>query len=246
MHREICKEEADIMKALEQFDTPTITNAVATYPDNENCLGLYDPQEIDWYTDDTLRCLYPELGPRCGLAVTAVYGMPDAAYHRLEFKDILTEIADTDGPVILVLKANFTSKMMKRNALIGGNMMSAFRQLGVTGVIGDAPARDYEEMRTLGVQCLFPGLSAGHGTMTIQAVNVPVSIRGMDVAPMEVIHMDANGAVKFPRNYLKEVLRRAEMIQACDQERQAAMKQLHDPAEIAKVMKQTTVRGEKA
>lgn len=237
MLNELLKEETAVMKELEEFDTPTVSNAVATYPDNKDCLGLYDPQESDWYTDDSLRCLYPELGPRCGFAVTAVYGMPDPAFRRLEFKNILQEIAETGGPVILVLKENFSQKMKKRNALIGGNMMTAFRQLGVTGVIGDAPARDYEEMRPLGVQCLFPGLAAGHGTMTIQAVNVPVFIRGMAVAPMEVIHMDANGAVKFPRKYLREVLERARRIREFDEQRQQAMRQTNDPVRIANAMK---------
>ena len=28
---------------LEQFDTPSITNVVATYPDDPLCLGLYNP-----------------------------------------------------------------------------------------------------------------------------------------------------------------------------------------------------------
>ena len=237
MHKNSLKDEIAMMKALEAFDTPTITNAVATYPDNSDCLGLYDPQEIDWYTDNRLRCLYPELGPRCGFAVTVTYGMPDAAYHRLEFKDILLEIAEAEGPVVLVMKENFSQKMKNRNALIGGNMMTAFRQVGVVGVIGDAPARDLEEMRPLGVQCLFPGLSAGHGTMTIQAVNTPVNISGMEVAPMEIIHMDANGAVKFPRKYLKEVLDRAGRIQEFDAKRQENMKHLTDPIEIANAMK---------
>ena len=41
-------------------------------------------------------------------------------------------------------------------------------------------------------------MTAGHGEMAIQAVNVPVSIGGMDVATGEIIHMDENGAVKFP------------------------------------------------
>lgn len=230
-------EEIAIMKALEEFDTPTITNAVATYPGSPDCLGLYDPQEINWYTDDRLRCLYPELGGRCGFAVTAVYGMPDPAFSRLEVKDVFTSIAQMEGPVVLVLKENFSKKMKRRNALIGGNMMTSFRQLGVVGVIGDAPARDLEEMRPLGVQCLFPGLSAGHGTMTIQAVNVPVHMSGMDVAPMEIIHMDANGAVKFPRSRLREVLECAQRIRDYDEARQAAIKQLTDPLQIADAMK---------
>ena len=235
--KELLQEEARIMKELEQFDTPTITNVVATYPQSNLCLGLYDPQEVDWYTDNSLCCLYPELGPRCGYAVTAVYGMPDPAFSRLEFKDILLEIAETEGPVILVLKENFSEKMKNRNAIIGGNMMTAFKQLGVTGVIGDAPARDVDEMRPLEVQCLFSGVTAGHGTMSIQAVNTPVNLCGMEVAPMEVIHMDENGAVKFPRKYLKQVLDLAEKTRSYDEEQQAAMRKTTDPVKIAEAMK---------
>ena len=91
------EEEIKIMKELEAFDTPSITNAIATYPSMNECLGLYDPQKVNWYTDNRLRCLYPELGPRCGYAVTAVYGMLDPAFGRLEFKDILVEIAEAEG-----------------------------------------------------------------------------------------------------------------------------------------------------
>lgn len=231
------EEEIKIMKELEEFDTPTITNAVATYPAMSACLGLYDPQQVNWYTDNRLRCLYPELGPRCGYAVTAVYGMVDLAFKRLEFKDVLLEIAEAEGPVILFLKENFSERMKNRNALIGGNMMTAFKQLGVVGVIGDAPARDIDEMRPMKVQCMFPGTVAGHGTAAVEAVNVPVSMCGMDVAPMEVIHMDESGAVKFPRKYLKEVLEKAKELREFDNERMARMCQTTDPLELADIMK---------
>lgn len=230
--------EQNIMKELEAFDTPTITNAVATYSaDVENCLGLYDPQETDWYTDNQLRCLYPELGPKCGYAVTAVYGMVDPAFNRLGFGDILQAISESQGPVILLLKANFTEKMQNRNALIGGNMMTAFKQLGVIGVLGDAPARDVDEMRPMKVQCMFPGSVAGHGTASVHAVNVPVTVSGMSVAPGEVVHMDENGAVKFPAKYLEQVLERAKRLRTRDEERQAAMSQTTDPVRLARIMK---------
>ena len=230
-------EEIALMKEMEAFDTPTVTNAIATYPGRDDCLGLYDPQEIDWYTDDRLRSLFPEIGPRCGYAATAVYGMVDPAYNLLSFRDILEGIQEMEGPVVLVLKENFNEKMKRRNALIGGNMMTAFKQMGVVGVIGDAPARDLEEMRPLGVACLFTGLAPGHGSMTIQAVNAPVTVSGMAVCPNEIIHMDVNGAVKFPRKYLKAVLENCKSIQKGDTARQNDMKHMTDPAEIAAAMK---------
>ena len=87
------------------------------------------------------------------------------------------------------------------------------------------------------VQCMFPGTVAGHGTAAVEAVNVPVSMCGMDVAPMEVVHMDESGAVKFPRKYLKEVLENARRLRKFDDERMAKMRQTTDPFELADIMK---------
>ena len=47
---------------LRKIDTPTITNVVATYPKNPLCLGLYNPWTENWYTDTSIRCIYPEMG----------------------------------------------------------------------------------------------------------------------------------------------------------------------------------------
>jgi 4-hydroxy-4-methyl-2-oxoglutarate aldolase len=41
---------------------------------------------------------------------------------------------------------------------------------------------------------------------------VPVSIAGMDVAPGEIIHMDENGACKFPADRMTEVLKNVEQL----------------------------------
>lgn len=227
-----------IMRELEKYDTPTVTNAIATYPaDTENCLGLYEPHSMNWFTDERIRCLYPSFGPRCGYAVTCVYGVPGMNFSRLGFVDILKAIDKVSGPVILAMKLNAPPHLRRKNALIGGNMMTAFRQLGVVGVVGDGPARDIEEMRPLGVQCLFTGLTAGHGYLPVEAVNVPVSLCSMDAAPGEVIHMDQNGAVKFPAEYLPEVLERVKRIAACDEKRQNAIQKTTDPQEIADIMK---------
>jgi regulator of RNase E activity RraA len=48
---------------------------------------------------------------------------------------------------------------------------------------------------------------------------VPVSIAGMDVAPGEIVHMDENGAVKFPADRLEEVVTNAKALLAEEDER---------------------------
>ena len=89
----------EIFAELRKIDTPTITNVVATYPKNPLCLGLYNPWTENWYTDSTIRCIYPEMGPIVGYAVTCVYGLPDPNFAgRLSFMDVIDALdANGDG-----------------------------------------------------------------------------------------------------------------------------------------------------
>src|SRR5215207_6994230 len=96
-----------ILEELCQFDTPSITNVVATYPGSPTCLSLYNPWTEHWYTDQTLRCMYPELGARCGYAVTCVYGLPDPNFKSLTFMDVLDALDAMPKPTVLVLQQKF-------------------------------------------------------------------------------------------------------------------------------------------
>jgi len=75
-------------------------------------------------------------------------------------------------------------------------------------------------------------VTAGHGDMAVQAVNVPVSVGGMDVAPGELIHMDADGAVKFPADRLADVLTNVRALIDDEQARLAAIRAATTAAEV--------------
>ncbi len=200
--------EIEMLEALKEFDTPSITNVVATYPKNPLCLGLYNPWLMNWYTDASLRCWYPELGRLVGYAVTAVYGLPDPNYNKLAFSDVIAALEASPKPTIFVFEQRFPPAIANKVGLSGGNMTTAMQTAGCVGAITNGPSRDIDEIRPMGFQYLTNGVCAGHGDMAVHAVNVPVSVAGMDIAPGEIIHMDENGAVKFPREYLAEVLDR--------------------------------------
>jgi regulator of RNase E activity RraA len=68
-------------------------------------------------------------------------------------------------------------------------------------------------------QYLTRGICAGHGPQAVHAVQVPVSIAGMDIAPGEIVHMDENGAVKFPADRLEDVVKNAKALAAEEDER---------------------------
>jgi regulator of RNase E activity RraA len=71
--------------------------------------------------------------------------------------------------------------------------------------------------------------------MAVQAVNVPVTVGGMDVAPGELIHMDEHGAVKFPANKLAAVLDNVRALQQEEDARMSALQQATSAAEIRAV-----------
>ena len=58
----------------------------------------------------------------------------------------------------------------------------------------------------------------------------------MDVCPGEIIHMDENGAVKFPRAYLKDVLERCRLLSREEEEKMAKLASTSDPDLLAQYM----------
>jgi regulator of RNase E activity RraA len=138
--------------------------------------------------------------------VTAVYGLPDPNFKGLSFMDVLEAMNASPKPTIFVFEQQFPPEIAGKVGLSGGNMTTAMKACGAVGAISNGPSRDIDEIRPMGFQYLLSGIAPGHGPQAIHAVNVPVSVAGMDVAPGEIIHMDENGAVKFPADKLEAVL----------------------------------------
>ncbi len=222
----------EMLAELRKFDTPSITNVVATYPQHPLCLGLYNPWTENWYTDQSIRSMYPELGPIAGYAVTCVFGLPDPGYSRLTFMDVVDALDASPKPTVLMLQQKFPPAIAGKVGLVGGNMTSAMKAVGCVGAISNGPSRDLDEIRPMGFQYMLSGVTAGHGSMAVQAVSVPVSVAGMDVSPGEIIHMDENGACKFPANKLETVLDNVRALQKEEAARMGALQKAKNAAEV--------------
>jgi 4-hydroxy-4-methyl-2-oxoglutarate aldolase len=224
---------SDVLAELRKIDTPTITNVVATYPKNPLCLGLYNPWTENWYTDTSIRCIYPEMGAVIGHAVTCVYGLPDPNFTgRLSFMDVVDALDAMAKPTILVIQQKWPAELMTKAGLAGEIMVTSMRAVGCIGMLSNGPSRDVDAIRRLGFQMLLGGVTAGHGEMAVHAVNVPVSVGGMDVAPGDLIHMDENGAVKFPVDKAEQVLANATKMLQGEAEHLARLRAAKTAAEV--------------
>ncbi len=235
--------EKEMLEKLQGFSTPSLTNIIATYPGNPHCLGLYEPWKQNWYSDQSVRCLFPELGSIIGYAVTAVFSLPNPNYTRWSIIDLLAIIAEAKKPVVLVIKQDFPPEILPKVGLCGGQITTAFKACGVVGVITNGPTRDIDEIRPLKVQYLTSGVTPGHGEMALSTVNVPVSVAGMDVAPGELIHMDENGAVKFSPDRLADICHNIEAFATAEKARSEGLLAAKTFAEIKEAWKQKGLPG---
>ncbi len=197
-----------LLKKLQGFSTPTVANIVATYPENPHCLRLYDPWKGHWYTDQSVRCMFPELGRRIGYAVTLTYSVPDPDHPELpalSFLDLIDALDKAEKPIVIACQQDYPPWILDKAGLFGGHFTSLLKACGVVGVVTNGPSRDVDEMRPLGIQYIMSGVTVGHGEFVLRAVNTEVSVAGMDVAPGDIIHMDEHGAVRFPATALKDV-----------------------------------------
>ena len=198
--------DLQIIQQLRRFDTATICNVIATYPDSDICLKLYDAWDGEYYTDTSIRCIYPELGPLCGYAATAWYSDTKPEHTKLDPWILYEHLDATPKPVILVAKQTYSNALLNKSGLFGGMMTAEFKAFGVVGVVTDGPLRDYVEIREEGVQYLATGFTSGHGDTQLRGANIPVTVGGMSVKPGDIIHMDQCGACKFPADKLGKVL----------------------------------------
>jgi len=195
-----------IIQELRKFDTATICNVVATYPDSDICLKLYDSWRGEYYTDTSIRCIYPEYGPVCGYAATAWYSDETWENTKLDPWLLYEHLEKIKRPVVLVAKQTYSPGLENLSGLFGGMMTTEFKAFGVVGVLTDGPMRDYVEIKESGIQYLATGMTSGHGPVQLRGAGIPLNVAGLSVSPGEIIHMDQCGACKFPAEKLPKVL----------------------------------------
>ena len=219
--------DVQIIQELRKFDTATICNVVATYPESDICLKLYDAWRGEYYTDSSLCCMYPEYGPICGYAATTWYSDERAEHTKLDPWILYDHLNSTPKPIVLVAKQTYSPGLENMSGLFGGMMTTEYKAFGVVGVVTDGPMRDYVEIKDTGIQYLATGLTSGHGPLQLRGANIPVKVAGMTVNPGDIIHMDQCGACKFPADKLTDVLKYATELTNRESEEK---KRFQDPA----------------
>ncbi len=199
-----------IIKALREFDSPTVSNAIEAF-------GVRDLTE--GYASMELHCQFPDLEPMVGYAVTCVAESTRPGPKRPSGLHALFDVlAEAPKPAVVVI-AHVDSD--RPRSCVGGDMVfTAYRRLGVVGVVTDGGVRDLAgvRQRTPDLQVFAPGTVVSHGTMARLDLSVPVSVCGLDVNPGDLLHGDRTGLVKVPIDIAEKVVARAHEVRAEEEE----------------------------
>jgi regulator of RNase E activity RraA len=194
---------------LRRFSTPTIANAL-------ECLGI-DP--ANGYTDASLSCATPDIGPTVGYAATATIRAREAASTTepaVSLSDYLHYVESLPRPTIVVIQDLDPTPV---GSFWGEVMGNVHRALGSVGTITNGAVRDVPELRRLGFYALSGRLVVSHAYVHATRVGGRVEVGGLEVDEGDLLHADVHGAILIPASIdLGELLEAAASIEALERE----------------------------
>jgi 4-hydroxy-4-methyl-2-oxoglutarate aldolase len=199
-----------ILEQLRGFDSATISNATEQ-------LNLRDKTE--GYASRELRCLFPELKPMVGYAVTCVADSTSPGTKRPgKLNDLFALVANLGHPSVVVIQNSGPDPL--RSCFVGDMSSAVYQRLGAVGLVTDGGVRDVSGIRTKvpGFQIFSPGAVVSHGNATIIDVNIPVRISGLAINPGDLLHGDESGLLHVPGAWIESILEKATLVRKTEQE----------------------------
>ncbi|MGA8029181.1 MAG: RraA family protein [Bryobacteraceae bacterium] len=200
----------DILKALEQFDSCTVSNAIEQFHVRTRNEG---------FVNGSIRCIFPQLPPKAGYAATArirTSATPIAGrcyYDRPEWWSYLSKIPE---PRFIV--AEDIDHVPGLGALFGEIHASISKALACAAYVTNGAVRDLPGIQAAGLQVFAGSIAVSHAYAHIVEFGEPVEIGGLQVKPGDLLHGDRHGVVSVPISIAGEIPKTAQQILKAERE----------------------------
>src|SRR3989442_3686815 len=196
------------ISALCRIDSPTISSAIESFKVRPRVSG---------YVGYDIRCIFPELPPTVGYAVTCTVDSTTEGRQGIGFQRLYELLTNAPKPAIVVMQDVGPDRLHSCHA--GEIMSTIMKRLGAVGILTDGGLRDVKEVRVLGgFQYFCTGLVVSHGNPVCVSVGGEVIISGMHVCTGDLLHGDVNGIVHIPDACASEVAEAAYRIWSQEEE----------------------------
>jgi regulator of RNase E activity RraA len=195
----------EVIDALRKLSSPTVANAIETFN--------VRPRQ-DGFMSSEIRCLFPELGPLVGYAVTALIRAEPQPLegHRASTFAWWDFIGSIPTPRVVVV--HDLDDPRGQGAQWGEVQANIHRALGCVGVITDGSVRDLDEVRALGFQFAAAHVSVSHAWVHMVDFGLPVKVGGLWVRPGDLVHADQHGVVAIPAGTAERIPAAAAKVEA--------------------------------
>jgi regulator of RNase E activity RraA len=182
---------------LEKFDSCTISNAIETFRVRTRNEG---------FMNSSVRCMFPELGPRAGYVVTARIrssSTPIAGRCYYDRPDWWTYVQSIPGPKFVAIQD--VDHVPGLGALIGEIHANIFIALGCTALVTNGAVRDLPGVQDSGLQVFAGNVSVSHSYAHVVDYGAPIEIAGLTINPGDLFHGDRHGVVCIPFEIAEEL-----------------------------------------
>ncbi len=189
------------LESLRRWPTCAISNGIELFnirPRNE---GFMLPE---------IKCVFPELGPMIGYAVTAVISADTPEGRRVQPQDWWEMILKVPEPRVVVIHDIDCPVVGSFWGEVNANI---HRALGCVGTITDGSVRDLDEVREVGFHFFSSCVSVSHAYVHLVEVSIPVKVGGVVVKPGDLMMGDKHGVISIPLEIAREVPKAAQLVE---------------------------------
>jgi regulator of RNase E activity RraA len=189
------------LEALRRWPTCAVANAIELFnikPRNE---GFMLPE---------IKCVFPDLKPMIGYAVTGVISADSGEGRRVSPPDWWKEIQKIPEPRVIVLHDIDRPVVGSFWGEVQGNTHKA---LGCVGTVTDGSVRDLDEVKEIGFHFFSSCVSVSHAYVHLVDVGIPVKVGGLVVKPGDIILGDKHGVISIPLEIARDVPKAAQMVE---------------------------------
>src|SRR5205814_9003425 len=149
----VAKLSFEQISALRRIDSPTISNAIERFKVRPRVNG---------YVGYDIRCIFPELPPTVGYAVTCTVDSTTEGRQGIGFQRLYELLTNAPKPAIVVMQDVGPDRLHSYHD--GEIMSTTINRLGAVGIVTNGGLRDAREVRVLGgFQYFCAGLVVSHG-----------------------------------------------------------------------------------
>lgn len=181
----------EVLAALRRLDTCMVANAIETFAVRLRNEG---------FANSTIRCLFPQLPPLVGHAVTLKVrcSSPSPVGHGyLDRTDWWDHVIQIPAPRVVVIQD--ADRAAGTGTFVGEVHANILQALGCVGVVTNGTVRDAGAVEALGFHLFAGGLAVSHAFTHIVEIGGEVEVGGLTVRPGDLLHGDRHGVLSVPK-----------------------------------------------